>query len=87
MIVPIKSLDMEFFDDEVFLGLKLHHEWNFDKLKFDNNDHDYILYLTDSELHVQRFWLKTLVSDLKNKQIIFKDVAYGLNSVNFWFNF
>ena len=46
MIVPIKSLDMEFFHDEVFLGLKLHHEWNFDKLKFDNNDHDYVLYLT-----------------------------------------
>ena len=85
MIVPIKSLDMEFFDDEVFLGLKLHHEWSFDRLKFDCED--YIIYVANGESHLYRFWVKTLVLDLQKKKIIFKDVAYGTNNVNFWFNF
>ena len=85
MFSPIKSVDVEFFENEVFLGLKFERQWNFNKLKFDGED--YIVHISDDEFHIRRFWIKTLITDLKYKKIIFKDISYGNHSVNFWFDF
>lgn len=84
MMWPINQIDLEFTDDEVVLIIIFNSEWNFDRLKADE-DNDYIIYVANSDFHIKRFWVKTLVSDFKNKKIIFNDIVYGANFVKIYF--
>jgi hypothetical protein len=83
MISPIKKIYHELIEEEILVHIEFDESWKFDRLKIDEDD--FIVYVANDSYEIRRFWLKTVLPDLKNKKIIFNDIDYHRGFIEIYF--
>jgi hypothetical protein len=83
--------EVNFIENEVAVTFHFQSEnISFDYLRRSEEDDDYVLYLKMFDVikkiySVQRFWIKTTFSDLRNKKIVFNDLEENNMYLTIWF--
>lgn len=79
--------------EETLLVFYFHSkETSFDYLRWSEEDDDYVLYLKQFDeikkiYNINRFWIKTEFSELRNKKILFNDMQNDNLILRLWFYF
>lgn len=87
----IKDKEIIIDDEEAMLVFYFDSkETSFDYLRWSEEDGDYVLYLKQFNevkkiYNINRFWIKTEFSELRNKKIIFNDMQNDNLILRLWF--